>query len=96
MAAQLYNEGDTHEIRGIKCTLQNFPINQLDARLKEGWVKTPEDIGRAEKESKVKKVKKVEEKEENPVRLKAKEAGIEGWDTKRIKTLEAALDDDKD
>lgn len=28
----------------------------------------------------------------NPVRLKAKEAGIEGWDTKRIKTLEAMLE----
>lgn len=28
----------------------------------------------------------------NPVRLKAKEAGIEGWDTKRIATLEKALE----
>lgn len=27
----------------------------------------------------------------NPVRDAAKEAGIEGWDTKRIKTLEAEL-----
>ncbi|MBV4553064.1 hypothetical protein HU742_018115 [Pseudomonas sp. SWRI102] len=28
----------------------------------------------------------------NPVRLAAKEAGIEGWDTKRIATLEKALE----
>lgn len=32
----------------------------------------------------------------NPIRLKAKEAGIEGWDTKRIKTLEALLSGDED
>lgn len=29
----------------------------------------------------------------HPVRIAAKEAGIEGWDSKRLKTLEAALND---
>lgn len=32
-----------------------------------------------------------EAEEINPVRAAAKEAGIDGWDTKRIKTLEAEL-----
>lgn len=32
----------------------------------------------------------------NPVRIAAKEAGVEGWETKRIATLQAALDSLKD
>ena len=102
MAIQLYREGDTHEIKGIKCELSNFPIHQLDARLKEGWVKSPEDISNGkndnEKDSEEKESEKIRTSEKGApdIRALAKEAGIEGWDTKRIKTLEAALNDNKD
>lgn len=82
MAIQLYREGDTHTVRGILCELKNFDASELDYQLKQGWLTSPEDIG--EKEDN-------DEDALNPVRIEAREKGIEGWDTKRIKTLEGLL-----
>ena len=85
MAIQLYRAGDTHEVRGILCEVGNFEPHELDALLAQGWAKDPKDIGGEESVS--------EDVPDtlNPVRLQAKEAGIEGWENKRIKTLEAEL-----
>lgn len=55
----------------------------LASALSAGW--SLEESGEADS------VKKEESKSSDSVRQEAKEAGIEGWDTKRIKTLEAEL-----
>ena len=86
MAIQLYRAGDTHEVRGILCEVGNFEPHELDALLAQGWAKDPKDIGG----EKIDEVPDVPDSL-HPVRLQAKEAGIEGWENKRIKTLEAEL-----
>jgi len=108
MAAQLYREGNSHTVRGIECEVQNFPIGQLNEALDAGWLKSPEDIGNdAQNEitqgddEKAPEEESKGEKEEgekllNPIRQAAKEAGIDGWEIKRIKTLEGLLDELKD
>ena len=86
MAIQLYRKGSTHTVRGVECECKNFKTGDLTLLLKEGWVTDPSEID-----------KPVDvEQEMNPIREAAKEAGIEGWDTKRIKTLQAALDERAD
>ena len=87
MAIQLYRAGDTHEVRGILCEVGNFEPHELDVLLAQGWAKDPKDIGGVPEEPKA----EIEPDTLNPVRLQAKEAGIEGWENKRIKTLEAEL-----
>ncbi len=95
MAIQLYRAGNTHTVRGIECELCNFDACEMDYQLNAGWCKSPEDIGHEQPEE-----ESEEESEEetalNPVRIAAKAAGIEGWDIKRIKTLEGLLDELKD
>ncbi len=90
MAIQLYKAGDSHEVRGIKCEVANFKPAELEARLAEGWAKSPEDIGNGDKQEEIKEAEEeLFEEEIDPaeVRERAKVAGIEGWEKKRIKTL---------
>lgn len=84
---QLYRKGDTHTVRGIKCELCNFSNGELEYQLNEGWLKSPEDIDNNEEAS-----EEGETQELHPVRIQARDAEIEGWETKRIKTLQADLD----
>lgn len=86
MAIQLYKAGDDHVINGIGCEITNCEIGSLQPMLSIGWHTSPGDW-----------LEKEEEKEPEPgsTRGKAKAAGIEGWETKRIKTLEAELDEQK-
>ena len=81
MAIQLYKAGDTHEVRGVKCEVGNFDIGELDTQLKNGWVANEQDL-----------IEESTAEEVNPVRQAAKEKGIEGWETKRLNTLQAAID----
>lgn len=90
MAVQLYREGSSHTVRGIECELCNFEISQMEYQLKQGWVKSPEEIG-ADTTGDPDDTGNDEGTALNPVRVQAKEAGIEGWDKKRIGTLEAEL-----
>lgn len=57
-------------------------IEHLKAVLAENGIEYAEDAEEEEEDT----------SDLNPVRLAAKEAGIEGWDTKRIKTLQKALE----
>ncbi len=94
MSIQLYKAGKTHTVRGIECELCNFSAAELQYQLDHGWFKSPDDISNEDAKE------EGEEAEEgtrlNPVRMKAKLAGIDGWDIKRIKTLEGLLDELKD
>ena len=102
MAFQVYKEGSTHTIRGIECDLMNVnTVSSAQAMLKNGWYSSPEEIGDGAQDTEEKAMQADDEateeaseaeKELNPIREKAKAAGIEGWDKKRIKTLEAELD----
>lgn len=83
MAISVYKEGDTHTVNGVKCTIvQCLDVAEMHHHLENGCVLDEQDL--------------YPEQEDfgdlNPVRLAAKEKGIEGWDTKRIKTLQALLD----
>jgi len=69
MGIALYKPGDTHEIRGVKCTMEVFEIWQLDSCLKDGWKKNPQDTlevenATATKEEK-KQTKKVKQSKKN-------------------------------
>lgn len=90
MAIQLYKAGSTHTVGGIECELQNFNISELDAKLAEGWFKSPSDINApVEKSIETLDIETMESI--HPVRAAAKDAGIDGWEKKRIGTLEAEL-----
>jgi len=94
MAIQLYKAGDTHEVRGIKCEVRNFTNQEYGYWLENGWYLDPKDIPLESVEEAKEEVE--EEKELHPVRLAAKDAGIDGYEKKRIKTLEGELDELKD
>ena len=64
-----------------------FEGKRVTANIEAGW--SPEEPKA--------NIETMEVKEElHPVRLAAKEAGIEGYEKKRIKTLEGELDELKD
>ncbi len=99
MSIQLYKAGTDHIINGIECELVNCEIRSLQGMLDTGWYTTPGDW--IEKPEELEELEEPDEPEEikeldlNSIRGKAKLAGIEGWDKKRIKTLEAELDEQK-
>ena len=99
MTIALYKSGDTHTVRGIKCEIIRCEFLQMEDRLKEGYVKDPSELESTEEVTEViepvEEIKEVE-KTYDPIRLKSKDAGIDGWETKRIKTLEGLLNGDKD
>lgn len=86
MAVMLYTHGDEYEIRGVRCNLGRFDNDLLEEKLAEGWVINPADLVQTLN------IETMETEEpKHPVRIAAKAAGIEGWDKKRIGTLEEAL-----
>lgn len=94
MKIALYRAGDTHTVRGIKCEVCRCEFLVMEDRLKEGWVKDPKELcAVAEAED---KPEETEPKQIDPIRQAAKDAGIDGWEKKRIKTLEAELNGNKD
>ena len=85
MAVCLYREGDSHVIGGIPCEVGLFDIVEVSYQLDRGWHESVDGIaGKPEKSN-------IESVIVHPIRLKAREAGIEGWDKRRIKKLEAEL-----
>ncbi len=90
MAIQLYRPGTTHEVNGVKCEIGNFDISSMQGLIDIGWFTTT-DFNAQDEEPELET-----EEDINPVRVDAREAGIEGWETKRIKTLQAELDEQKD
>ena len=81
----LYRKGDAHIVRGVKCERKVFHVDELEMRLDEGWVKSPTDpLGEAHT---------TKLKENQMIREAAKRSGIESWETARIATLKAELED---
>jgi len=96
MAIQVYKPGNTHTVRGVECEALNINIGSLSHYLENGyykkegeWLEAVEDEVETEDEPQVDEP--VENKRAEGVREKAKAAGIEGFDKKRIKTLESEL-----
>ena len=94
MSIQLYKAGSTHNIRGIECEMGTFKVSQLHAMLDAGWVNCPKKltdsgtVAPTKAEADTNNSGKLRSSE---VREAAKQAGIEGFDTKRIATLKTAL-----
>lgn len=87
MGCILYREGKGTVEHGIECESTTCEIEHMEGLLNAGWSVNPPGY------SPVVAAKEEDEAETtNPVRLAAKEAGIEGWDTKRIGTLEKLLE----
>lgn len=86
----LYKEGDTHIVRGIACEILRCKARQLADKLNEGYVTTPEELYKkpTKDEADANNSGKLST---NEIREAAKTAGIEDYNTKRIKTLKAEL-----
>lgn len=87
MACIIYREGKGTIEFGIECESTTCEVEHLDGLLANGWLRDPPGYAAPVAED-----PENEEETINPVRLAAKEAGIEGWDTKRIGTLEKLLE----
>jgi len=78
----LYKEGSIHTVRGVLCEIVRCKPKNMQWHLERGCVKDPKEL-----------LKPRETDTINPIRLQAREAGIDGWETKRIKTLEGLLNE---
>jgi len=88
MACILYREGKGAVEHGIVCESTTCEVENLEGMIGAGWSVNPPGYAPpvvAEEEA------DDEPETINPIRIKAKEARIDGWDTKRIGTLEKML-----
>lgn len=81
MSCVVYREGKGHVEHGIECEAAIIDVDQLEAHLNSGWSVNPPGY--------VAEV--ADDDPADDTRAAAKAAGIDGWETKRIKTLKAAL-----
>ena len=91
MAYQVYRKGESHNVRGVQCELKNIKPSELEEYLSNGWVTSPNGLNDEPEQTESDNVETI-----NPIRQAAKDAGIEGWEKKRIKTLQAELDGNED
>lgn len=103
MGVMLYREGDKHEIRGIKCEFVVVALRSMPGHLAQGWKKRVEDLYQAEEPQPAQETAPATPEPDPPAKPKAKagshqairnearDAGIVGWDTKRIGTLKSEL-----
>jgi hypothetical protein len=93
MAIKLFRKGNTHRVNGIECEVRLFPVKYGQSFVGvDGWCVSVEDLEKKE-------VVEIEEEIESGsidqpskvVRELAKEAGIDGWEKKRISTLKEEL-----
>lgn len=82
----LYKDGNTHIVRGVACELAQFEVNDLESALYSGWRTTPEKPSHPEPEE------PSDELTNEQVRELAKDAGLDNWETGRIKGLKKALE----
>lgn len=84
MAIHVYKKGTKHTVNGVLCEIVYcIDVTDMNAQLANGCVHDEKELYAEKKES--------EEINIHPVRIAAREAGLENWETARIKTLEAAL-----
>ena len=98
MAIQVYKKAETvHEkkaaviIRDVECVFLNITINELNYHLERGYYKTPgewDEVAADDSDA-----DDSDEVNADVIRKKAKAAGIEGHEKKRIKTLMGELSD---
>jgi len=86
---RLYKKGTQYDFHGIKLDAVVIDESEADKYRSEGWGDAW-DILKAEKSDKI-DTNDSGALSADEVRQAAKEAGIEGWDTKRIKTLKSEL-----
>jgi hypothetical protein len=93
MAIKLYREGTTHNINGVQCEIRLFtgrdPLSFVGI---DGWCKSLDDVNKTDFGD----VNNADSDEwegytSEQVRELAKDADIDGWDTKRINTLKEVL-----
>ena len=86
MATKLYRAGTTNIVDGIECEIRLFdcrdPLSFIGI---DGWCATPQDINKTES------VDEFADHSADNIRELAKEAGIDGWEKKRINTLKGEL-----
>lgn len=88
MTCLIYREGKGTIEFGIECESTTCDVEHLDGLLAAGWLRDPPGY----KAPEVVKEEEPSEESIHPIRLAAKEAGVDGWDTKRITTLEKLLE----
>ncbi len=89
MACIIYREGKGTVEFGIECESTTCEVEHLDGLLAAGWSQNPPGYKAATIE--IEAADEPEDATINPVRIAAKAAGIDGWDIKRIGTLEKLL-----
>jgi hypothetical protein len=83
MASILYREGKGAIEFGIECERTECEPDEIESMLANGWHLSPSFDSAPDQAYSL---------PDDKVRQAAKEAGIDGWDIKRIKTLRAELE----
>jgi hypothetical protein len=85
MATKLYRKGTTHCVNGIECEVRLFTCsNPLSFVGLGGWCRSIHDVNKNDTDE-------WGGYTSEQIRELAEDAGIEGWDTKRINTLKEVL-----
>lgn len=92
MACILYRKGKGTQEFGIECESTTCEVEYLDSLLADGWSVNPPGYVPPATVVEDATDDETDDTPLNPVREAAKAAGIEGWDTKRIGTLQKALE----
>lgn len=79
----LFTAGTSKTVRGIDCDIILVSAKQVESHLNTGYFKSPEEVYADKNES-----GKLSNEE---IRIAAKEAGLDNWESGRIKTLKKAL-----
>lgn len=90
MSIQLYRPGNDQNICGIDCEIINCKISSMQSMLDSGWFAHPDDFASAGEDEQSGGEDEVSAEE---IRVLAKDAGIEGYEKKRVKTLIKELED---
>lgn len=85
----LYKEGKSKIIRGVECDFVRVLIRDIDSYLSKGYKKSVTELYKPTFEEVDTNQSGALSTDE--IRAAAKKAGIEKWDTKRVKTLKKEL-----
>lgn len=77
----VFRAGNTFKFRGHDCEMVKIDASSVDYYIENGW----------SKEWPIKEEVKKTDQSNDDIREAAKEAGIDGWETKRISTLKGLL-----
>lgn len=89
MSIVLYKRGNKNLVDGLECEIVLIEnTDDMESLLDDGHVLNVQDLYSNDDDQESEDEDKI-----NPVRLAARDHGIENWQTARIKTLQAALDE---